>query len=88
MEELVEIPIDPTNPMKTAKIGSQLSPQAKANLTVLLTEHNDVFAWIHSDMPSIDPSFITHRLSIEPHFRPYRQKQRIFHPHLGRQVLQ
>lgn len=68
VEELVEIPIDPTNPMKTAKIGSQLSPQAKADLTALLTEHNDVFAWTHSDMPGIDPSFVTHRLSIEPHF--------------------
>ncbi|XP_028120441.1 uncharacterized protein LOC114317848 [Camellia sinensis] len=31
-------------------------------------------------MPGIDPSFITHRLSIEPHFRSFRQKQRIFHP--------
>ena len=30
-------------------------------------------------MPGIDPSFITHRLSIELHFRPIHQKQRIFH---------
>ena len=78
VEELVEIPIDPTNPMKIAKIGSQLSPQAKADLTALLIEHNDVFAWTHSDMSGIDPSFITHCLSIKPHFRPYRQKQRNF----------
>lgn len=74
MEELVEVSIDPANPAKTAKIGSQLSFQAKADLTALLTEHNDVFAWTHSDMLGIDPSFITHRLSIEPHFRSFRQK--------------
>ena len=80
VEELVEVSIDPNNPIKTAKIGSQLPSQAKADLTALLTEHRDVFAWTQSDMPGIDPSFITHRLSIEPHFRPHRQKQRIFHP--------
>ena len=44
VEELVEVSIDPTNPLNTAKIGSQLSPQAKFDLTALLTEHNDVFA--------------------------------------------
>ncbi|XP_028075510.1 uncharacterized protein LOC114277763 [Camellia sinensis] len=75
VEELVEVFISPADPTKTAKIGSQLSSQAKADLTALLIEHNDVFAWTHSDMPGIDPSFITHRLGIEPHFRPFRQKQ-------------
>ncbi|GMP35076.1 hypothetical protein CsSME_00007683 [Camellia sinensis var. sinensis] len=54
VEELVEVNIDPTNPIRTAKIGSQLPAQAKADLTALLTEHRDVFAWTHSDMPAAE----------------------------------
>ncbi|XP_028099377.1 uncharacterized protein LOC114298916 [Camellia sinensis] len=80
MEELIGVSINSDDPTKTAKISSQLSPHAKADLTTLLTEHKDVFAWIHADMLGIDPAFITHCLSIEPQFRPFRQKQRIFHP--------
>ena len=33
VEELVEVLIDPTNPIKTTKIGSQQSSLAKADLT-------------------------------------------------------
>ena len=44
VEELIEVSIDPINPAKTAKIGSQLSSQAKADLIALLAEHSDVFA--------------------------------------------
>ncbi|XP_028085990.1 uncharacterized protein LOC114286968 [Camellia sinensis] len=80
VEKLVEVPTDHTNSAKTARIGNQLSSRAKADLTALLAEYNDVFAWTHSDMPGIDPSFIIHHLSIKPHFRSFRQRQRIFHP--------
>ncbi|XP_028120239.1 uncharacterized protein LOC114317675 [Camellia sinensis] len=80
VEELVEVPVHPTDPTKTTKIGNQLSSQAKADLTALLAKHNNVFSWTHSDMPGIDLSFITHRLGIESQFRSFRQKQCIFHP--------
>ncbi|XP_028074632.1 uncharacterized protein LOC114277009 [Camellia sinensis] len=50
VEELVKVSIDPANLTKTTKIGSQLSPQAKADLIVLFAEHNDVFTWTHSEM--------------------------------------
>lgn len=74
VEKLIEVPINLLDPVKTAKICSQLSPQAKVDLTTLLIEHKDVFAWTHEDMSCIDPSIITHRLSIEPQFRPVHQK--------------
>ena len=44
VEELVEVPIDPTNPEKPAQIGSQLSPQAKNDLNAQQIEHNAVIA--------------------------------------------
>ena len=31
-------------------------------------------------MPGIDPSVITHRLSVYPSFKPARQKKRVFAP--------
>ena len=45
-----------------------------------LKEHKDVFAWLHEDMPRIDPSIIVHRLNIDPTHKPIIQKCRRFNP--------
>ena len=36
--------------------------------------------WSHDDMLGIDPSVITHRLSMYPSSKPVRQKKRVFAP--------
>ncbi|XP_028102128.1 uncharacterized protein LOC114301364 [Camellia sinensis] len=59
VEELVEVPIDLSDSAKTARICSQLSSQAKADLIALLAEHSDVFAWTHSNMPVITGQAVT-----------------------------
>ena len=54
--------------------------KTKQDLVHFLKKSMDVFAWSHKDMPSIDPSVITHRLSVYPSFKPVCQKKRVFAP--------
>ncbi|KAI3747104.1 hypothetical protein L6452_09549 [Arctium lappa] len=44
------------------------------------TDHYDCFAWTHEDMVGIDPSIISHKLNIDPSFKPIQQKRRKFAP--------
>ncbi|KAJ9553525.1 hypothetical protein OSB04_017570 [Centaurea solstitialis] len=43
-------------------------------------EHSDCFAWSHEDMVGIDPSIISHKLNVDPTFKPIKQKRRKFAP--------
>ncbi|KAI3667466.1 hypothetical protein L6452_42524 [Arctium lappa] len=44
------------------------------------TDHYDCFAWTHEEMVGIDPSIISHKLNIDPSFKPVQQKRRKFGP--------
>ena len=54
--------------------------KTKQDLVHFLKKSMDVFAWSHKDMPSINPSVITHRLSVYPSSKPVCQKKRVFAP--------
>ncbi|KAJ9557881.1 hypothetical protein OSB04_012495 [Centaurea solstitialis] len=43
-------------------------------------EHSDCFAWSHEDMVGIDPNIISHKLNVDPTFKPVKQKRRKFAP--------
>ncbi|KAJ9538340.1 hypothetical protein OSB04_031073 [Centaurea solstitialis] len=38
------------------------------------------FAWSHEDMVGIDPDIISHKLNVDPSFKPIKQKRRKFAP--------
>ena len=38
----------------------------------------EVFAWKQEDMGGVDPKVITHRLNVNPFFKPVKQKRRSF----------
>ncbi|KAJ9547608.1 hypothetical protein OSB04_020151 [Centaurea solstitialis] len=40
----------------------------------------DCFAWSHEDMAGIDPDIISHKLNVDPTFKPIKQKRRKFAP--------
>jgi len=61
-------------------VGSLLSPEIKESLVTFLRNNSDVFAWSHDDMPGINPSVISHRLNVDPNYRPVKQKRRSFAP--------
>ena len=40
----------------------------------------EVFAWKQEDMGGVDPAMITHKLNVNPSFKPVKQKKRSFAP--------
>ena len=78
-EELELVPLD-DNPEHLAYIGSKLTEDLRSLLTHFLRQNKDVFAWKQQDMRGIDLTIITHRLNVNPSFKPVKQKRRSFAP--------
>lgn len=47
VEDLLEVPLDSQSPDQKVWIGRLLSPKQKERLVRLLSQHRDVFVWIH-----------------------------------------
>ena len=54
----------------------------KQQLTDLLKEYKDCFAWDYIEMPSLDRSIVEHRLPIKSGFRPHQQPARWYNPNV------
>ena len=65
----MNITLQDGEPEKTVLIRANLTPQVKKEITKLLREFSDIFAWSHTDMPGIDLSIISQSLSIDLTFR-------------------
>ena len=61
-------------------IGSKLAEGFRSPLIRFLEQNMEVFAWKQEDMGGVDPAVITHRLKVNPSFRPVKQKRRSFAP--------
>ena len=79
-EVLEDILLQEDDPKKFTRIGASMKEKAKKDLVQFLKKNTDVFAWSHNDMPGIDPSVITPRLSVYPSSKPVRQKKKVFAP--------
>ncbi|KAK0571192.1 hypothetical protein LWI29_012293 [Acer saccharum] len=80
-EELTEsIVLNEAEPDKTVKIGARLTERVKRDMTNLLKEYKEIFAWCHEDMPGIDRSVISHNLAVNEKCKPVVQKRRSFNP--------
>ena len=79
-EALVDISLDENNPERCSRVGADLKGKIKEDLVQFLKKNIDVFAWRHEDIPSIDPSVITHHLNICPSSKSVQQKKRVFAP--------
>ncbi|KAK9951507.1 hypothetical protein M0R45_006945 [Rubus argutus] len=64
-------------PDRTVKIGTGLPVSLRDGLIRLLKENASVFAWSYADMPGISTKIISHKLGINPAYRPVRQKRRV-----------
>ncbi|XP_074327673.1 uncharacterized protein LOC141665583 [Apium graveolens] len=76
--ETVDVVIDEHSPEKMVKMGKYLSPQIKDELTRLLWEFSDIFAWSPSDMPGIPTDVARHSLHVDCQKNPVKQKRRTF----------
>ena len=77
-EALEDISLNENNPERCTRVGVDLNEKIKKDLVQFLKKNIDVFAWSHEDMPSIDPSVITHSLNVRPSSKPVRQKKKVF----------
>ena len=77
---LEKISLDENNLERCTMVGADLEEKTKQDLVRFLKKSIVVFAWSHEDMPSIDPSVITHRLNVYPSSKPVQQKKRVFAP--------
>ena len=77
-EVLEDVSLDENNLEKLTRIGVCMEKKTKQDLVQFLKKSTDVFAWSHEDMPSIDPSAITHRLNVYPSSKLICQKKRVF----------
>ena len=57
---------------KEVKIGTTLSLATRKELTCLLQDYNDVFAWSYQDMPSLDTNIVVHRLPLREECAPIK----------------
>ena len=48
----------------------------KVELILFLINNLDMFAWSPYEAPGVDPDFICHRLNVDPHCPPKKQKHR------------
>ncbi|CAL8152519.1 unnamed protein product [Prunus armeniaca] len=77
MEDLEEVTPLLEFPDRLLQIDTQLPPAVRQELIRFLKENTNIFAWSHEDMRDISPDVITHRLSIDPQYRPVHQKRRL-----------
>ena len=71
-DEIVKFQVHPTDPTKTASIGTQLNPAMDAALRDFLRENWDIFVWHPSDMPGIPRGLAEHSLNILKGYKPVK----------------
>ena len=80
VEELKDIPIIKVDEERYLKLGKNLAPKVKSQLTKFLKANSDVFAWNQKDMVGIALEVMSHRLNVDPSYKLVRQKRRSITP--------
>nr|KYP46154.1 Uncharacterized protein K02A2.6 [Cajanus cajan] len=75
VDELIEFQIG-KKPNQCTKIGKYLDADVQNTIMSILLKNTDLFSWCSADMPSIDPNFICHKLSIYKEAKPVSQRKR------------
>ena len=78
-EELKIINVGCDQSKKELKIGTLITPKQTAELSVLLHEYSDVFAWSYKDMPGLNTNIVVHKIPLEEGCKPVKQKLRRAH---------
>jgi len=75
-DDLVEVDIGNGDKHRPTFISAKLNSECKQQLTDLLKEYKDCFAWDYTEMLGLDRSIVEHRLPIKSGFRPHQQPAR------------
>ena len=80
VEALETVELVDGEPMKTTRVGTNMSANMKKKLIQFLKKNIDVFAWSHKDMLGISPKVIQYRLNVDPEKKPVQQRRWVFTP--------
>ena len=80
------MPIDVSDPSKTACVGAYLSDDMQQSILAFLKENMSTFAWSMSGMKGINPAITTHEFNVDLTFKPIRQKRRKLGPDRSKAV--
>ena len=82
VEELVHIRILP-HADRDFRVGKNLSTEDRVEVLLTLARNLDVFSWSPYDIPGVDPTYIMHRLNVDPLVLPKKQRsRRVAKPHV------
>ena len=66
--ELVDLGIDSAK--REVKIGTGMTAPIREELTALLKDYQDIFAWSYQDMAGLSSDIVQHRLPLNPECSP------------------
>jgi len=87
IDELVEINLGTEDDPRPIFVSASLSDDEREDYRNFLMEYRDCFAWSYREMPGLDPLVATHKLAIDPQFRPVKQPSRHLRPEFQDQVI-
>jgi hypothetical protein len=61
-------------------IGTTCSPEELTTYKDLFQKYRDIFFWSYTNIPSLNPSIVKHRIDTWPDFTPAHQKKHPLHP--------
>ena len=82
VDDLIEVDIGSGDRPRPTFISAKLDSECKQQLTHLLKEYKDSFAWDYTEMPGLDRSIVEHRLPIKSGFWPHQQPARRCNPNI------
>ena len=65
---------------KEVKIGTGMTAPIREELTALLKDYQDIFAWSYQDMPDLSYDIVQHRLPLNPKCSQVKRKLRRMKP--------
>ncbi|KAK1668161.1 hypothetical protein QYE76_056320 [Lolium multiflorum] len=87
IDELVEVNLGTEEDPRPTFVSAILTEEEREGYRSFLMEYQDCFAWSYKEMPGLDPRIATHKLAIDPQFRPVKQKPRHLRPEFQDSVI-
>ena len=86
-EETEIVDLGTGNGKKEVKIGTGMTAPICEELTALLKDYQDIFAWSYKDMPGLSFDIVQHRLPLNPKCSPVKQKLRRMKPKTSLKII-
>jgi hypothetical protein len=87
IDELVELNLGTEEDPRPTFVSATLTEEERENYRSFLMEYRDCFAWNYKETPGLDPRIATHKLAIDPQFRPVKQKPRHLRPEFQDNII-